>query len=99
MSQYKCMRYHISLTSDEIIEHYKLCGIVTPDGWVYMEIRKGMYGLKQAGNALRRISPHLDTPQLCAHPLYGATPIERWNHRKMEALQLSLGLGWIARAT
>jgi hypothetical protein len=34
---------------EEVIEHYKLREIVTEDGYVYCEIRKGMYGLPQAG--------------------------------------------------
>ncbi len=34
---------------DDVIEHYKLCNIVTPDGHIYCEIQKGMYGLPQAG--------------------------------------------------
>ncbi len=34
---------------EEIVEEYKLHEIVTDDGYVYCEIRKGMYGLPQAG--------------------------------------------------
>jgi hypothetical protein len=41
-----CM--HISIIPNKIIEQYNLMDIVTPDRWVYIEIRKGMYGLKQA---------------------------------------------------
>ncbi len=33
----------------DIIEHYKLRDIATPDGYIYCEIRQGMYGLPQAG--------------------------------------------------
>ena len=33
----------------EIIEEYKLQNKVTHDGHVYIEIRRGMYGLPQAG--------------------------------------------------
>jgi hypothetical protein len=43
------MRMHISIIPNKIIEQYNLMGIVTPNRWVYIEIRKGMYGLKQAG--------------------------------------------------
>jgi hypothetical protein len=32
---------------DEIIREYKLQELVTPDGYVCCEIRKGMYGLPQ----------------------------------------------------
>ena len=34
----------------QIVEHYKLKNIVTKEGLIYMEIRKGMYALPQAGN-------------------------------------------------
>jgi hypothetical protein len=33
---------------EEIIQKYNLNALAV-DGWVYIEIRKGMYGLKQAG--------------------------------------------------
>jgi hypothetical protein len=34
---------------DDVTEHYKLRDIVTPDGHIYCEIQRGMYGLLQAG--------------------------------------------------
>jgi hypothetical protein len=37
----------LSIIPDEIIAKYNLQAI-SVDGWVYIEIRKGMYGLKQA---------------------------------------------------
>jgi hypothetical protein len=43
------MRLPLSIIPDKIVQQYSLQTLVTPDGWVYMEIRKGMYGLKQAG--------------------------------------------------
>jgi hypothetical protein len=42
------MKIPIALLPDDIIEHYQLQEKVL-DGYVYMEIRKGMYGLLQAG--------------------------------------------------
>ena len=33
----------------DVIAHYKLEEIATPDGYIYCEIQKGMYGLPQAG--------------------------------------------------
>ena len=33
----------------DVIAHYKLNEIATPEGYIYCEIRKGMYGLPQAG--------------------------------------------------
>jgi hypothetical protein len=49
MKRYDFMQLKISNISDEIIKEYKLDEIVTTDGYVYCEIRKGMYGLPQAG--------------------------------------------------
>ena len=34
---------------DDVVRHYKLADKVTRDGYVYVEIRRGMYGLPQAG--------------------------------------------------
>eukprot|EP00804_Cyclotella_cryptica_P011209 CCRYP_007737-RB/>CCRYP_007737-RB protein AED:0.21 eAED:0.17 QI:0/-1/0/1/-1/1/1/0/1078 len=34
---------------DEIVNEYNLKEIATPDGWVYIRITKGMYGLPQSG--------------------------------------------------
>jgi hypothetical protein len=41
------MRMLLSIFPDEIIDKYKLKAL-TINGWVYLDIRKGMYGLKQA---------------------------------------------------
>ena len=43
------MRIKITNIPEEVVEHYKLREIVTNDGYIYCEIRKGMYGLPQAG--------------------------------------------------
>jgi hypothetical protein len=71
------MKLHISKIPYKIISEYNLSGTVTPDGWVYMEIRKGMPGLKQAGRiANDRLTTHLaksgyrpvrHTPSLWTH--------------------------------
>jgi hypothetical protein len=42
------MRLSISILHLESIEKYQLTRLAV-DGWVYLEIRKGMYCLKQAG--------------------------------------------------
>jgi hypothetical protein len=49
MARYEYMRLKISDMPNNVIEHYKLHDIVTPDGHIYCEIQKGMYGLLQAG--------------------------------------------------
>jgi hypothetical protein len=42
------MKILLSRFPEEIIKKYNLKALAV-DGWVYIEIRKGMYGLKQAG--------------------------------------------------
>jgi hypothetical protein len=49
MAQYEYMRLKLSDMPDNVIEHYNLRAITMADGFVYCEIRKGMYGLPQAG--------------------------------------------------
>jgi hypothetical protein len=34
---------------EDVIAHYKLSKIATPEGYIYCEIQKGMYSLPQAG--------------------------------------------------
>ena len=43
------MRLQLDIIPEEIIVKYNLRDLVDKDGWVYIEIRKGMYGLPQAG--------------------------------------------------
>jgi hypothetical protein len=42
------MKMLLSRFPEETIQKYNL-NTLAVDGWVYIEIRKGMYGLKQAG--------------------------------------------------
>jgi hypothetical protein len=49
MARYEYMRLRLADMPEDVIEHYKLREIATPDGAIYCEIRKGMYGLPQAG--------------------------------------------------
>jgi hypothetical protein len=42
------MSLPLAIIPDEVIKKYYLTAKAV-DGWVYLEIRKGMYGLKQAG--------------------------------------------------
>jgi hypothetical protein len=48
MKQPEYMRLKMTDIPEEIIKQYKLREIATPDGYVYTEITKGMYGLPQA---------------------------------------------------
>ena len=43
------MKLHINIIPQEIIDKYALQKIINDKGWIYLEIVKGVYGLKQAG--------------------------------------------------
>ena len=43
------MRFNINMIPQKVIDHYNLKYKVTEDGWVYCEIRKAIYGLKESG--------------------------------------------------
>ncbi len=50
LDQIEYMKIPIALIPDDIIDHYQFWEkVLDGDGCVYMEIRKGMYGLPQAG--------------------------------------------------
>ena len=62
LDRYEYMRFNIDMIPEEIKQQYKLDALES-NGWVYVEIRKGMYGLPQAGilaNKLlkTRLEPH-----------------------------------------
>jgi hypothetical protein len=48
LPQFEYMKMLLSRFPEEIVNKYNLDALAV-DGWVYIEIRKGMYGLKQAG--------------------------------------------------
>ena len=61
------MKVHISLIPDEIITKYNLWDFVNSEGYIFIRLNKGMYGLPQAGilayNLLvERLAPHGYTP-------------------------------------
>ena len=49
MKRFKYIRIKLNDIPKEIIRQYKLHDI-KPNGYVYMEVQKGIYGLPQAGN-------------------------------------------------
>ena len=49
MKRYEYMRMKLSDIPEDVQEHYKLKEKATKDGFVFVEIRRGMYGLPQAG--------------------------------------------------
>ena len=49
LQRYEYVRLRLPDIPDEIIAEYNLMNVATPDGSVYIEVQKGMYGLPQAG--------------------------------------------------
>jgi hypothetical protein len=49
MARYEYMQLRLADMPEDVIAHYKLNEIATPEGYIYCEIQKGMYGLPQAG--------------------------------------------------
>jgi hypothetical protein len=48
LPRFEYMKMPLSYLPEEIVQKYNLNALAV-DGWVYIGIRKGMYGLKQAG--------------------------------------------------
>jgi hypothetical protein len=48
LPQFEYMKMMLSRFAEEIVQNYNLNALAV-DSWVYIEIQKGMYGLKQAG--------------------------------------------------
>ena len=60
VEEYKYVRMSLDIIPEEIITQYELRKIAV-NGWVYIEIRKGMPGLKQARKiAHGRLKTHLE---------------------------------------
>ena len=77
MARYKNMHLPISIIPHKIIDQYKLMDFVH-NGYVYIEIRRGMYGLPQAGI----LANQLITASLSPHGYYQCrhTP-GLWKHK------------------
>jgi hypothetical protein len=46
----KYAKINLSDIPEEVIKEYNLHQYATPDGWVYIKVSRGMYGLPQAGS-------------------------------------------------
>jgi hypothetical protein len=72
------MKMQLSRFHEEIIQKHNLNALAV-GGWVYIEIRKGMYGLKQAGllanQLIQTCLAHSDTTQLDTPQVYGYTKL------------------------
>ena len=49
LTRYEYLRHRLDNFPEDVIAQYNLKDIVTSDGYVYIEVQKGMYGLPQAG--------------------------------------------------
>ena len=85
LKRYEYLRIPINLIPEEVIQQYQL-HLITHHGHVYIEIRKGMYGLLQAG----LLSNQLLESRLDLDGYYQATHIPGlWKHR-MKPVQFTL---------
>jgi hypothetical protein len=63
MERFEYIKIPYIMIPKEIRLQYNLADIVESDGYVYCEVRKGMYGLKQAArlafdNLVKLLAPH-----------------------------------------
>ena len=49
MAQYKCMHLKLCDIPEDVALHYNLASKFKSYGYVYTEIKRGMYGLPQSG--------------------------------------------------
>ena len=75
----KYMKLHLHIIPQEIIDEYALHDLADKDGWVYLKIVKGMYGLKQVGIITNmELTKHLDK--------FGYYPVQHtpglWRHKR-----------------
>jgi hypothetical protein len=55
MKEYEYMRLQLKLIPNKIIHKYNLRDLVDEQGWVYVELQMGMYGLPQAGILAKKL--------------------------------------------
>ena len=72
MAHYEYMKIPMRWFPQDIIEQYKIMDLLDKDGFVYVDICKGMYGLKQAyhiafDRLVKILKPHGYYP-LRSHP-------------------------------
>ena len=83
MKRYKYIKFKLNTLPEEIIQEYKLRDIATPDRAVYVEVRKGMYGLPQAGI----LASELLEKRLNKHGHFQSTQIlGLWTHKSRPIL-------------
>jgi hypothetical protein len=77
MPRYEYVRLKQDDIPKEVIDEYNLHEKITPDGYIYVEVRKGMYGLPQAG----LLAQELLEKRLKEHGYtQSKTVLGLWNH-------------------
>ena len=79
LARYEYIRLKLSNLPDEVIEEYNVKEKTTKDGFVYVEVRKGMYRFTQAG-----LLAHImleEKLQNHGYKQYKLTP-RFWNHKR-----------------
>ena len=79
MERYEYMRIKLSNLPNNVIKQYNLERKVTADGWVYVEVRKGMYGLPQAGILAQDLSEERPKKTRATHQ--SALAPGFWSHK------------------
>ena len=86
LKRYEYVQLKLEDTPKEILEEYKLKEKATSEGYVYLEIRKGMYGLPQAG----LLAQQLLEERLAKHGyMQGKLIPGFWTH-KWQSIQFTL---------
>jgi hypothetical protein len=75
MAWYKYMHLKLFIMPEDVVKHYHLLNIASPDGPIYCGICQGMYGLPQAGiiaqELLQNGSKSMATPKAKLPPYCG----------------------------
>ena len=91
------IRMKLSKIPSEVIKKYRLRDITTPDGSVYIEATKGMYGLPHEGllanELLKNASARMSTVKASWYLDYGSTTGDRYNLRSWSKISASNMLG------
>ena len=85
MSRAEYMRIHSKYFPTYIRYQYKIDGLIEADGYVYIKLIKGIYGLKQASIiAYNKIISHMDTHGY--YPVPFTTGL--WAHNTIKKMSL-----------
>jgi hypothetical protein len=97
LARYEYVRIPVSMVPDDIMNEYNLHALVQ-NGYLYVEVRKGMYGLPQArllANILlsKRLAKHGYSPVPHAHGLW----THKWRPIKFSLVVDNFGVMYVGR--